>query len=95
MSENAEQQNESIPSNEFLIAEVAKIKAELDELKNLKDKTFGSPSTKRKQVRKTVKKKTAVKRKPAKRTVRKTVKKKTAVKRKPAKRTVSCQEKAS
>ncbi|MFB5625377.1 MAG: hypothetical protein ACE5RQ_01265, partial [Nitrosopumilus sp.] len=68
MSENAEQQNESIPSNEFLIAEVAKIKAELDELKNLKDKTFGSPSTKRKQVRKTVKKKTAVKRKPAKRT---------------------------
>ncbi|MFZ8937829.1 MAG: hypothetical protein ACO2Y5_06225, partial [Nitrosopumilaceae archaeon] len=79
MSENSEQQNESNPSNEFLLAEVAKIKAELDELKNLKEQTFRSSSTKRKPARKTVKKKTAVKRKPA----RKTVKKKTAVKRKP------------
>ncbi|MFB5614486.1 MAG: hypothetical protein ACE5RI_05235, partial [Candidatus Nitrosomaritimum yanchengensis] len=79
MSENAKQQKESIPSNEFLIAEVAKIKAELDELKNLKEQSFGSTSVKRKPVRKTVKKKTATKRKP----VRKTVKKKTATKRKP------------
>ena len=55
MSENAEQQKEPIPSNEFLIAEVAKIKAELYELKNLKEQTFGSTSGNRKPARKTVK----------------------------------------
>ena len=68
MSENAEQQKEPIPSNEFLMVEVAKIKAELDELKNLKEQTFGSHSVKRKPARKTVKKKTAAKRKPARKT---------------------------
>ena len=63
MAENLENQNEPIPSNEFLIAEVAKIKAELDDLKNLKEETFRSHSVKRKPARKTVKKKTSSQRK--------------------------------
>ena len=74
MSKNPEQQKEPIPSNEFLMAEVAKIKAEIDKLKNLKEQTFGSHSVKRKPARKTVKKKTAAKRKPARKTVKHTSK---------------------
>ena len=72
MSENNPGQD-PIPTNEFLIAQVAKIKAELEELKNLKDKAFKSSSPKRKPARKTVRKttrKTAAKRKPARKTVR-------------------------
>ena len=81
MSENNSRQD-PIPTNEFLIAQVAKIKAELEELKNLKDKTFKSSSPKRKPARKTTRK-TAAKRKPARKTTRKT-----AAKRKPTRKTV-------
>ena len=62
MSENASRsENESNPSNEYLLKEIAKIKAELNHLKNLKDKTFRT--TKSKTKRKPVRKRVAVKRK--------------------------------
>ncbi|MDX1441365.1 MAG: hypothetical protein R3237_02780, partial [Nitrosopumilaceae archaeon] len=62
MSENNQGQGDPIPTNEFLIEEVAKIKAELEELKNLKDETYTPSATKRK---------TAAKRKPARKTAAK------------------------
>ncbi|MFQ5440641.1 MAG: hypothetical protein ACE5DL_04175 [Nitrosopumilaceae archaeon] len=79
MSENfSTLENESSPSSEFLREEIAKIKAELNELKNLKE--GNSRSTK-----------TAVKRKPVKR--RAAVKRKTAAKRKPVKRRAAVKRK--
>ena len=72
MSENSSSlENESNPSDEYLLKEIAKIKAELKELKNLKEKTYRSskPAAKRKPVKRraVVKRKTAAKRKPVKR----------------------------
>ena len=84
MSENSSSlENESNPSDEYLLKEIAKIKAELKELKNLKEKTYRSskPAAKRKPVKRraVVKRKTAAKRKPVKRRAvvkRKTVRRK-------------------
>jgi hypothetical protein len=84
MSENSSRlENESNPSDEYLLKEIAKIKAELKELKNLKEKTYRSskPTAKRKPVKRkaVVKRKTAAKRKPVKRKAvvkRKTVRRK-------------------
>jgi hypothetical protein len=76
-------ENESNPSDEYLLKEIAKIKAELKELKNLKEKTYRSskPAAKRKPVKRraVVKRKPAAKRKPVKRRAvvkRKTVRRK-------------------
>ena len=71
MSEKSNLPTEVIPTKEFLINEVTKIKSELEELKNLKDQTFRSSSLKRKPVRKAVKKKAVVKRKPVRKAVKK------------------------
>jgi hypothetical protein len=89
MSENSSRlENESNPSDEYLLKEITKIKAELKELKNLKEKTYRSskPAAKRNPVKRkaVVKRKTAAKRKPVKRKA--VVKRKTAAKRKPVKR---------
>ena len=83
MSENSSRlENESNPSDEYLLKEIAKINAELKELKNLKEKTYRSskPTAKRKPAKKraAVKRKTVAKRKPAK--------KRAAVKRKTVRR---------
>ena len=79
MSENSSiLENESNPSHKFLLEEIAKIKKELNQLKNLKDKTFRS--TKLSSKRKPVKRRVAVKRKTV--TKRKPVKRRVAVKRK-------------
>ncbi len=81
MSENLSvSENESNPSDEYLLEEIAKIKVELQQLTNLKEKTFrlSKPAAKRKPVKRraVVKRKTAAKRKPVKR--RAVVKRKTA-----------------
>jgi len=79
MSENLSRtENETNPSNEYLLEEIAKIKTELNQLKNLKDQTFQKTKSllkrkavpKRKQVKKTVKRKTVPKRKQVKKTVK-------------------------
>ncbi len=84
MSENSSRsENESRPSDKYLLEEIAKIKNELNQLKSLKDKTFRSTkkTAKRKPVRRraVVKRKTAAKRKPVRRRAvvkRKTIKRK-------------------
>ncbi len=96
MSENASRsENESNPSDEYLLEEIAKIKEELQQLRNLKEKTFRSfkPAAKRKPVKRraAVKRKSAAKRKPVKR--RAAVKRKSAVKRKPVKRRAAVKRK--
>ncbi len=60
-----EQKREQIPSNEYLLEEVAKIRKALKQLKNLKEKTF--ESTKPKAKRKPAKRRAAVKRKAVRR----------------------------
>jgi hypothetical protein len=97
MSENTSRsENESRPSDEYLFEEIAKIKAELEQLKNFKDKAFRPTKSvvKRKPAKKraAVKKKAVVKRKPAKK--RAAVKKKAVVKRKPAKKRAVVKKKA-
>jgi len=90
MSENSSRsENESNPSNEYLLKEIAKIKEELNHLKNLKDKTFRT--TKSKTKRKPVRKRVAVKRKTVAK--RKPVRKRVAVKRKPVRKRVAVKRK--
>jgi hypothetical protein len=87
MSENFSRiENETNPSNEYLREEIAKIKTELDQLKNLKEQTFQitKSTSKRKPVKKSVKRRTVTKRKP----VKKSVKRRTVTKRKPVKKSV-------
>ena len=88
-------ENESIPSDEYLLEEIAKIKEELIHLRDLKGKTSQSPKPKRKPVKRraSVKRRTATKRKPVKR--RASVKRRTASKRKPVKRRTSVKRRAN
>ena len=78
MSENSPvPEGISVPSNEYFLEEIAKIKEELKHLKDLKAKTLRSTKSKPKR-RAAVKRKTTAKRKP--------VKRRAAVKRKPSRR---------
>ncbi len=85
------QEREPIPTDEYLLEEIAKIRRVLKQLKNLTEKTFRSskPKAKRKAVKK---RKSATRRKPVKR--RAAVKRKAATKRTSVKRRAAVKRKA-
>ncbi len=87
-----ERERESIPSNEYLLEEIAKIRQVLKQLKNLTEKTFRSakPKAKRKAVKR---RKSAAKRRSVKR--RAAVKRKSAAKRRPVKRRAAVKRKVA
>ncbi len=97
MSEVILEEKEPIPSNEYLLEELAKIREVLKQLKNLNSKTVRSakPKARRNPVKRraVVKRKASAKRKPVKR--RDVVKRKASAKRKPVKRRAVVKRKAS
>ncbi len=91
-----EEEKESIPSNEYLLEEIAKIREVLKQLKNLNSKTVraAKPNARRNPVqrRAAVKRKASAKRKTVQR--RAAVKRKASAKRKPVKRRAVIKRKA-